>query len=472
MRSHLIRFGTSGWRAIIADEFTMASVRLAVTAIAEHVRSHSRAPVVIVAHDTRFFSEEFSGAAAEVLQARGIRVLLCDAATPTPTIAYEVLRRKADGAINLTASHNPAEYHGLKFSGPDGGPALPEVTREIEARVSRLVHRRSPARPGRRAGKLERISPGEPYRKRLAELVNFDAIRSAKLRIVCDPLHGCGIGFLDRVLAEHGIQATTIRTNRDVLFDGTGPDVSEKNLAPLRAAVVEQRAHVGLATDGDADRFGILDGDGSWVSPNHILALLYEHVVETRGWKLPAARSVATTRLLDAIAHHLGVTVFQTPVGFKYVGELIKQDKIALGGEESAGLSIRGHVPEKDGILAGLLVAEMIATRRATLREQLRNVFRRVGAEYWPLRTNLRLSDEVKARTIERLKKNYTKFLGRRVKRSDHTDGLKLEFDDGSWILLRLSGTEPLVRLYTEAASPQAAAQLAEEAQKWMYQPR
>ncbi len=469
-----IHFGTSGWRAIIGDEFTFANVRLAVAAIAEHVRRGNPAPTLIVGHDTRFFSEEFARVAAEVLRTRGVRVLLCDAAAPTPAIAYEILRRKTAGAINFTASHNPAEYHGLKFSGADGGPALPEVTHDIEARITRLAAKR-PAQPPaadtqQSADGFERISPREPYLARLAELVNFDAIRKAKLKIVCDALHGCGAGYLDRVLADQGIDAAAIRTNRDVLFDGSGPDVSEANLAPLRQAACERGAQVGLATDGDADRFGILDADGTWFSPNHILALLYDYLVETRGWRLPAARSVATSHLLDAVARHYGLTVYETPVGFKYVGELIKQDKIALGGEESAGLSVRGHVPEKDGILAVLLVAEMIAVRRTSLGEQLRALFGRVGGEYWPLRTNLHLPDEVQARAVERLQENFKTFLGRRVKHSDRTDGLKLIFDDGSWVLLRLSGTEPLLRVYTEADSPAAASQLAKQAQAWIFE--
>jgi len=471
----VIHFGTSGWRAVVAEDFTFANVRLAVTAIAEHVRRRSKNPTLIVGHDTRFFSEEFSRAATEVLRAHGVRVLLCDGAAPTPAIAHEIPRSRTDGAINFTASHNPAEYHGLKFSGADGGPALPEVTRDIEARVARLGGRsaaRSQEVAGRRsADDFEKVDPRGPYLARLAELVNFGAIRQARLKIVCDLLHGCGAGYLDRVLADQSIQAAAIRIERDVLFDGTGPDVSESNLAPLRQAVLDRGAQVGLATDGDADRFGIIDADGTWFSPNHILGLLYDYLVETRGWRMPAARSVATTHLLDAVARHHGVTVHQTPVGFKYIGELIKQDKIALGGEESAGLSIRGHVPEKDGILAGLLVAEMTAVRRQPLAEQLRALFRRVGAECWPLRTNLLLSDDVKAQTVERLKQDYREFLGRHVKRLDRTDGLKLEFDDGSWVLLRLSGTEPLLRVYTEAATREGASRLAQEAREWLFQP-
>jgi phosphomannomutase len=467
-----IKFGTSGWRAIIADEFTFANVRLATAAIAGHVLSKNPKPTLIIGHDPRFFSEEFAATAAEVLRAHRIRVLQCEGSAPTPAIAFEILRRKTDGAINFTASHNPAEYHGLKFSGPDGGPALPEVTKDIEARVAAIGVPPAAPDPHARGGAeaaIDRIDPHPTYLARLAELVNFKLIRDAKLTLVCDPLHGAGAGYLDRVFAENGVSVTAIRTDRDVLFDGHGPDVSESNLAPLAREVCERKAHAGLATDGDADRFGILDAGGAFVQPNHILALLYDHMVESRGWKLGTARSVATTHLLDAVAKFHGCPVYQTPVGFKYVGECIKQDKIALGGEESAGLSIRGHVPEKDGILAGLLVAEMIAARRATIAEQLQSLFRKVGGEFWPLRENLHLPEDVKSHLLSRLKESFSTFAGRRVAHTDRTDGLKLILDDGTWVLMRLSGTEPLVRVYTEAASLTASQTLAADTKKWIF---
>lgn len=472
MSGNRIRFGTSGWRAVIADEFTFDNVRLAVEAIAGHVRSKAKSPTLIVGYDTRFLSEDFSRIAAEVLRAHGVRVLLCQGAAPTPAIAYEILRRKTDGAINFTASHNPSEYHGLKFSGADGGPALPEVTRDIEARAADLAARARPGPVGSAAATdgVEPIDPHEPYLERLNKTVNFGVIRGAKLTLVCDAVHGCGAGYLDRALADQGIEVTGIRAERDVLFGGHGPDPSETNLTPLKKAVLARGAQAGLATDGDADRFGILDADGNFVSPNHVLALLFDYLVETRGWRLGAARSVATTHLLDAVARHHGVPLYQTPVGFKYIGELIQQDKLALGGEESAGLTIRGHVPEKDGILACLLVAEMIAARRAPLAEQLRALFARVGAEYWPIRENLHLPAEVKTRLLERLRADIGTFAGRRVSQTDRTDGLKLILEDGSWLLMRLSGTEPLVRLYSEAASPAASRRLAAEAQKWIFE--
>ncbi len=467
-----IRFGTSGWRALIADQFTFANVRLAVAAIAGHVCSRAKSPILIVGYDPRFLSEEFAATASDILRAHGIRVLLCTGPAPTPAIAYEILRRKTDGAINFTASHNPAEYHGLKFSAADGGPALPEVTKDIEARAAKIASSASGSahgvRPATPRGSQEMIDPREPYLARLLEIVRLPLLLQAKLKIVCDPLHGCGAGYLDRLLTAEGIDSSAIRTNRDVLFGGTGPDVSEENLRPLSEAVKERGANAGLATDGDADRFGIVDADGTFVSPNHILALLYDYLVESRGWRLGAARSVATTHLLDAAARHQGLTVHETPVGFKYIGEFIKKDAIALGGEESAGLTIRGHVPEKDGILACLLVAEMIAARRAPLGEQLKTLFKKVGGEFWPIRENLHLGEAVKARTVARLRENFQEFQGRRVSRVDRTDGLKLIFADGSWLLLRLSGTEPLLRVYAEAATLRASRQIVADAGKWI----
>ena len=470
-----IKFGTSGWRGLIADDFTFANVRLAVTAIAEHVNSQARKPAVLVGYDTRFFSEEFSQLAVEILQEHRIRTLLCESFTPTPAIAYEVLRRKLDGALNFTASHNPAHYHGLKFSSADAGPALPEVTKDIEARTAKLIEKNGPrafaphAASGEvKSTKSEIVNLRDSYLKRLEELVRFETIRKAKTKFAVDVLHGCGAGYLDRTLKDHGIPVQALRTNRDVLFDGTGPDVSEENLAPLRQVVTESGAAAGLATDGDADRFGIIDRDGTWISPNHILALVYDHLVETRGWKMPAARSVATSHMIDAVAQWHGQAAMQTPVGFKYIGQLIREDKIALGGEESAGLTIRGHVPEKDGILACLLVAEMLSARGARLEEQIAQLFKKVGREFWPVRENLQLSDEQKAKAVQEMAVDHSTLLGRKVVSVDRTDGAKFVFEDGSWMLLRLSGTEPLLRAYVEADSPAASARLTQEAKEWI----
>src|SRR6202045_4447884 len=261
MTASPIKFGTSGWRGIIADDFTFATVRLAVTAIADHINSKTKNPTVLVGYDTRFYSEEFSQLAVEILQQHKIHTLLCETFPPTPAIAYEILRRKLDGAVNFTASHNPAQYHGLKFSSGDAGPALPEVTKDIEARVAKIIEKDGPfpfahAAPSHlsKNGQGETVNLRETYLKRLEELVRFDVLRKGKSKFVVDALHGCGAGYLDRALADHGVRVQALRTNRDCLFDGTGPDVSEENLAPLRKAVLDSGAAAGLGIDGGGGR--------------------------------------------------------------------------------------------------------------------------------------------------------------------------------------------------------------------------
>jgi phosphoglucomutase len=451
-------------------DFNFPGVRRASAAVAGYLKTQAKNPKVLIGYDTRFLSDDFARACAVVLEEHGCRVSICALATPTPAIAFAILRDKFDGAINVTASHNPADYNGLKFNGADAGPALTEVTREIEKRAAELSGQSfdagDPAEAAAAAG--ERVDLRDAYLGRLAELVNFDILRSSKLPFVYDALHGAGAGWLDKLLADQKIKFTSLRTERDVTFSGTGPDPSEENLAPLREAILQTKAAAGIATDGDADRFGTLDSDGSFVSPNHILALLFDYLIETRGVKLGASRSVATSHMLDAVAKLRGVPLYETPVGFKYVGDFIRKDAIVIGGEESAGLTIRGHVPEKDGLLACLLVAEMMAARQKPLRTQLQELFGRIGAQFWPIRVNLHLSAQVQAGLKARLAVDLQDFAGRKVHRVDRTDGCKLLFADGSWILMRPSGTEPVVRLYAEAATPEASDKLAQDAQQWI----
>jgi phosphoglucomutase len=462
----IIHFGTSGWRGVIADDFTFPGVRRASQAIAGHVTAGKKNPTVIVGHDTRFFSPEFARTAASVMRDHGCHIVFCPDPTPTPVLAHAIIYNKLEGGVNITASHNPAAYNGLKFSGPDGGPALPEITKDIEARAAKLTDDGVPYHDIK--DDFERLDPRQPYFEQLKKMIRFDVLAKAKGNFAYDALHGCGAGWLDRILADHGMTVESIRTKRDVLFDGSGPDPSEENLAPLKKLVLEKKSLAGLATDGDADRFGILDRDGTFIQPNHILGLAFDYLLETRGLKLGASRSVATTHLMDAVGKLYGVKVYETPVGFKYIGPLLRAEKIIIGGEESAGMTIHGHLPEKDGILACLLVAEMIAARNASLKDQLQDLFRRVGSEFWPVRKNLHLPDDTQKKLPDRLRESFNDFAGHRVAKTDRTDGLKLIFDDGSWILMRPSGTEPVARIYTEASTEAAAEKLAEDAQKWI----
>ncbi len=461
-----IRFGTSGWRAIVADEFTVANIRLAVAGIAAYVRSQPEPHRVLVGRDPRFLGESFVAEAAGVLAAGGVTPIVIPEAAPTPAIAYAVREMKTSGAINFTASHNPPEYNGIKFSTHDGAPALPEVTKQIEGAIASLgsetIHKAAPPENG-----FETADVKPAFLKRLAELVDLKAIAKSGIKVVYDPFWGAGRGYSCHILRQAGVPVETVHDYRDVLFGGHAPEPDDHLLGDAKAKMKEIGAKIGIATDGDADRFGIVDEDGSFIQPNYIIALLFDYLVETRGWKNGVAKSVASTNLINALAELHKVPLYETPVGFKYIGELIIADKIAIGGEESAGLTIRGHVPEKDGIIAGLLVTEMVATRGKSLGTQLRELFAKVGS-FYPVRENFRLTPERMAAFTEKLKGNPTELSGRRVASVVRTDGLKLILDDGSWVCYRLSGTEPVVRAYTEARSEKDMVALRHAAEKFV----
>ena len=464
-----IKFGTSGWRAVMAEEFTFANVQRAVRGIARYVASQkSRGARVIVGRDPRFLGETFCSMAAEILSAHGITPLVVTEAAPTPAFAYAVISNKADGVINFTASHNPPEYNGIKFSTPDGCPALPEVTRKIEAEIVAADNALS-AKNGSPSRSRETLDPKPAYLKRLAEIVDLNAIKKAGLKVVFDPMWGAARGYSDELLRGAGVQVATVHDYRDVMFGGHAPEPDDHLLQDLRKKMRETGAHIGIATDGDADRFGIVDADGTFLQPNYVIAVLFDYLVESRGWKNGVAKSVATTNLINALAQHHGVQLYETPVGFKYIGELIMQDKIAIGGEESAGLSIRHHVPEKDGVLAGLLCCEAVARRGKSLGEQLKAISNQVGS-FFPQRENFRLTSEVKTKFTEKLRSDPREFCGRPVKEVVRTDGLKLLFDDGSWVCYRLSGTEPVVRVYTEARSDRGLEMLSTLAKNWIFE--
>ena len=464
-----IKFGTSGWRAVMADDFTFANVRRAVSGIARYIVSQkSTGARVIVGRDPRFLGESFCAIATDILLAHGITPLLIAEPAPTPAISYAVTREHADGAINFTASHNPPEYNGIKFSTPDGAPALPDVTRQIEAGIA-AFDAGAAANASATKSKPESLDPRGPYLARLREIVDLSIIKEGGLRVVFDPFWGAGCGYSDWLLREAGIEVAAVHDYRDVLFGGHAPEPDDHLLNDLRQKMRETNAHIGIATDGDADRFGIVDQDGTFFQPNYIIALLFDYLVETRGWKNGVGKSVATTNLINALAEHHHIPLHETPVGFKYIGELIKQDKIVIGGEESAGLSIRHHVPEKDGILAGLLCCEMVARRNQPLKRQLDALFVKVGS-FYPKRENFRLTPEVKAKFTGKLALNPRDFCGRQVKEVVRTDGLKLICRDGSWVCYRLSGTEPVVRVYTEAGSEQELERMSVAARQWIFE--
>lgn len=465
-----IKFGTSGWRAVMADEFTLANVRRAVEGIARYVAAQKpKGARVIVGRDPRFLGETFCAMASEILSTHGIVPLIVAEPAPTPAFAHAVVESKADGVINFTASHNPPEYNGIKFSTPDGCPALPEVTKKIEAEIVAGDKESTVQSVGATSAPSETLDPKPGYLKRLGEIVDLKAIAKAGLKVVFDPMWGAARGYSDELLRSAGVEVATVHDYRDVLFGGHAPEPDDHLLEDLRKKMRETGAQIGIATDGDADRFGIVDSDGTFLQPNYVIALLFDYLVESRGWKNGVAKSVATTNLINALAQRHGVELHETPVGFKYIGELIMQDKIAIGGEESAGLSIRHHVPEKDGVLAGLLCCEAVANRGKSLGDQLKAISNQVGS-FFPERQNFRLTPEVKEKFTEKLKVDPKEFCGHSVGQVVRTDGLKLVFSDGSWVCYRLSGTEPVVRVYTEARSERGLEKLSTAAKNWIFE--
>lgn len=467
-----IAFGTSGWRGILCEDFTVDNVRVVVRAIADHlVANGEQQKGVVIGCDTRFMGQKFAGEAARVLAGAGIKAYLCERDTPTPVISYEILRRGAAGGINFTASHNPPEYNGVKFSPSWGGPALPETTKDIEQRANLMLGQPCSAGPAlgeaTAKGLLQYIDPRPDYLLALEQKVDFDAIACLG-KVALNPLYGTGRGYLDAPLAQRGMPFVMINDRPDPYFGGHSPEPSESHIPDFIELVRGDREiRLGLATDGDADRFGIIDADGGFIEPNYIIALLLDYLIRVRKLEGGVARSVATSHLIDAVAARHGVPVYETPVGFKYIGELISQDKIVIGGEESAGLTIKGHVPEKDGILACFLVAEMVAREGKTVRELLERLYGQVG-RFVTRRDNLKLSPELEKAYADKINSVPGEIAGTKVEDVIRIDGTKLLLADGSWMLFRKSGTEPVVRLYGEAATDARLSQVMEAGRKFI----
>jgi phosphoglucomutase len=459
-----IRFGTSGWRAIIADEFTFDNVRRVTEAICGYLTTEKPASgqTLIIGCDSRFMGEKFSVVAADIAAAKGFRVLLCTGQTPTPTISHAIRSLNASGALNFTASHNPPEYQGIKFSTADGAPALPEVTKRIEESIA--AGSKTPSSGG---GSVDTHDARFDYLEDLAAKINFDAISKARGRFAYDALWGTGRGYLDRILRDAGCEVETLNDWRDVTFGGRSPEPGEDHLDELRERVTSGNLTLGIATDGDADRFGIIDSDGTFITPNQLIALLTDYLAESRGWSNGVARSVATSHLVDRVAAERGLKLYETPVGFKFIGELINKDEIILGGEESAGLSIRGHYPEKDGILACLLAIEAVTVRQASLSEQLSRLYDKVG-KLESGRIGVKLDDNVAARLKEKLAEEPAEIGGRKVEKINRIDGVKFLFAGSDWMLMRPSGTEPMVRIYAESESKKDLEALLEAGRRYL----
>ncbi len=470
-----IKFGTSGWRGLIARDFKFDNVRLATQGIAQLLQAelqnpaspiHGRKPVVILGHDTRFLAREFSLAAAEVLTNAGLIPLLCERDAPTPVISYTIRHRKAIGGLNLTASHNPAEYQGLKFSTSNGAPATPELTQQIEANIARLqadnwTMKAAPV--GTFACKT--FDPRPAYFKQIHKLVDFATIRAAKLNVAVELMYGTGRGYLDALLEAGGARITRFHDQLNPLFGGHHPEPNAEGMRDVSEFIRKGKAQLGLGLDGDADRFGVVDKDGAWLTPNQVLALTLYHLKKNRGWTGAVVRSVPTSHQVDAVAELFGVKVHETPVGFKYIGALMESEPIIVGGEESGGLSVKGHVPEKDGILACLLMAELAATEKKSLGQVLKQLEKQTG-EFHTDRLNLELPPEQKEAVLRKFAAGLSEIGGLKVEKLITTDGYKFLLPNREWVAFRASGTEPLIRCYIEAKSATQLRKLREACQR------
>jgi phosphomannomutase len=442
-----IRFGTDGWRGIIGDDFTFDNVRIVAQAVADLVHEEGRGgSPVPVGHDVRFLSRRFAEAAAGVLEGNGVPSVLPDAPTTTPMVSAQVVSSAAPVGIVITASHNPPEWNGLKVKAAFGGSAPPELT----GRIEELLGRRAP-RHGRAPLRRHPFLPA--YVPRLVAVADIGAIRRAPIRVVVDSMHGAGGRILEGLVRGARARIHTIRAEGDVLFGGVPPEPRPENLAALSAAVVQHRAHIGIATDGDADRIGVCDETGRVLPPLQVFALLALHLLEGQGWRGAIARTFANTLLAERIARRYGVPFHDLPIGFKHIARLMLEQDVLIGGEESGGIGVKRYLPERDGILVGLLLMEMLATGDRRLSRRVLTMQREYGA-YEYRRIDLAIPAAAGRRALERLRQDPPRRLaGHALTRVDALDGVKLLLGDAGWILFRASGTEPVLRVYCEAAT-------------------
>ena len=447
-----IVFGTDGWRGIIADDFTFSNVCKVTRAIATYLeKAYSKDRPVLVSYDPRFLADQFAYTSANILADLGWTVKIVDRDCPTPVIAYNAKHFNSAGALMFTASHNPAPYCGIKYIPDYAGPATTDITDTI---VGALATAENTPPTGKNSDRISTFDPKPAYLEFLYSILDVEKIRAAKLKVRYDAMYSTSRGYLDEVLAHCGCDVTSIHTYRDVLFGGGMPEPKPDQLGELIALVRADKADLGVATDGDADRFGILDEQGNYLIPNHILLLLARHLLKNKGKTGAIVRTVATTHLLDNLAAKYNLELIETAVGFKYVGQQMRETSVLIGGEESGGLSIIGHIPEKDGILADMLIAEMIAYEGKPLSQLVTEAIADANGPLSNTRLDLHLTNEHKEAVLKAIPSNPpTEIAGIKVKELGRKDGIKFYLEDGGWVLLRPSGTEPLIRVYIETTS-------------------
>jgi phosphomannomutase len=456
-----IRFGTDGWRAVISDTFTFANLRLVAQAIADYVLEEvGNRPEVVIGFDTRFLSDRYAAEVARVLAGNGVVAHLTRADAPSPAISYAVLHKKAAAGVMITASHNAPRYNGLKLKADFGGAALPEQAEHVEAFLTRNQERaRWPNVMDYQTAidqdLIRRFDPAWAYYEHLGEMIDLDLISGSELRVVADAMFGSGRKCIADMLARTRCRVVEIRGEMNPGFGGIHPEPVEHYLSALAAAIQAHHADIGLATDGDGDRIGAMDALGNFVDPHHIFSLALRHLVEEREWRGTVVKSISTTRMVDRLALQYNLPLVETPVGFNHIAEQILLDDVLIGGEESGGLSIKGHIPEGDGVLMGLLLLEIVARAECPLHELVASIQNDVGPAHYarrdiPLRTPI-----TKRNMVERLLQEAPDTLaGETVTDVDTLDGVKYLLADDSWLLIRPSGTEPVLRVYAEGREP------------------
>jgi alpha-D-glucose phosphate-specific phosphoglucomutase len=465
-----IHFGTDGWRAVISDTFTFHNLRLVTQAIADAVASQDwnngytpESTVdlhkIVVGFDTRFLSDRYAQEVARVLAGNGYKVLLAQSDAPTPAISYAVRQANAIAGVMITASHNAPRYNGVKLKAAYGGSASPEQCRRVEVYLNDNEERgRGPNlmdfEAARSQGLIQKFNPIPAYYSHLRTLIDFDAIAETQLRIVVDSMYGSGRGVIKGILQGTGCEVQEIRAEMNPGFGGVHPEPIEKYLRALAGAISTHMGDFGLATDGDADRIGAMDEYSNFVDPHRIMALSLKYLVDQRGWRGPVVRTVSTTRMIDRLAGKYGLPVYETPVGFNHIADYILKEDVLIGGEESGGISFRGHIPEGDGVIMGLLLVEMVAHYKTCLHDLVENLLQEAGPAFYQ-RTDLRLSHPVSKEHISQIliDKAPSSIGGESVERILTLDGVKYILSDDSWLLIRPSGTEPVLRVYAEGRS-------------------
>jgi alpha-D-glucose phosphate-specific phosphoglucomutase len=453
-----ITFGTDGWRALIAEDFTFDNVRACAQGVADYLHKTGIAQDgLIIGYDTRFASEDFAAASAEIIAANGINVFLCEKAAPTPVISYLVTEKKLAGAIIITASHNPGQWNGFKFKDHTGASAPGELVLQIEKNAHEALKsgniKRIPLTEGLEKGTIAYLDPLPIYTAQVKRLLDLEPLRQSGFHIIVDSMYGAGIGYFNTMLQGGNVEIEEINGERNPLFPGIQPEPIAKNLTRLSTLMPERKAHVGLATDGDADRIGIMDEKGDFLNPHQVFALLSLYFLEVHGERRPIIKSLCATDMLYRLGELYNIPVFETPVGFKYVAPLMLEKDAFIGGEESGGYGFRGHVPERDGILAGLFFLDFMVKTGKTPSQLLAFLYSKVGEHYYD-RYDIHITPEQKKAALDKVKQgNIDRVAGIKVARLITTDGFKYLLDDSSWLLLRFSGTEPLLRIYAESHS-------------------